>query len=509
MKIMITFLQFILIVSTNIAQPTNGIVAHYPFNGDYQDYSGQGNDGSGINTTFMNDRFGETDKAVYFNGDDAYVTIPNSTSLSSPTEQLAISIWFYLEQANTIHNPFLTKSDDPNQSGQYMLNYQKYTGDSHIDLNFNHSAHNYAYTFSLQEWYHLVVSYDGSSIKYYVNSTYIGELGTTGNIEQSSLPLEFGRNVPGATEYYKGGLDDIRIYNRALTETEILELYHESDWQLDQGLVAYYPFNGNTNDESGNGNNPSSVNEITYVDGFINEAAQFTSTSYLEVPDNSSLDFSNASGVTIMAWIRQEQAEQGDIFRKMGEGYTEDDEYGLAVLQTGQISGAFNSPEQTYRVIESNSYLTFNEWNHIVFMWNKTDSSICIYINGILDNKINSPVASIQNTNVPLRIGHALQSYLPSFIGLIDDLRFYNRTLTESEILELYHEGGWGGNIAPMKPQNLVAIAGNGQVTLKWNQNTEADFLKYRIYMGTDSTILSLKDSSATSITDTIDFKLL
>jgi hypothetical protein len=60
-----------------------------------------------------------------------------------------------------------------------------------------------------------------------------------------------------------------------------------------------------------------------------------------------------------------------------------------------------------------------------------------------------------------------------------------------------------GSNTAPATPQNLTATAGNAQVLLKWNKNTETDFLKYRIYLGSDSTTLSLKDSSTASILDT------
>ncbi len=59
------------------------------------------------------------------------------------------------------------------------------------------------------------------------------------------------------------------------------------------------------------------------------------------------------------------------------------------------------------------------------------------------------------------------------------------------------------GNTTPATPQNLTATAGNGQVTLKWNKNTEADFLKYRIYCGTTSGSETLVDSSSASITDT------
>ena len=55
----------------------------------------------------------------------------------------------------------------------------------------------------------------------------------------------------------------------------------------------------------------------------------------------------------------------------------------------------------------------------------------------------------------------------------------------------------------PAAPLSLIASTGNSQVTLKWNKNTEADFLKYRIFMGTDSVNVSLKDSTSASISDT------
>ena len=50
---------------------------------------------------------------------------------------------------------------------------------------------------------------------------------------------------------------------------------------------------------------------------------------------------------------------------------------------------------------------------------------------------------------------------------------------------------------SPVAPQNLIAISGNGQVTVKWNKNTESDFLKYRIYKGTTSGSETLADSSS------------
>jgi fibronectin type 3 domain-containing protein len=68
-----------------------------------------------------------------------------------------------------------------------------------------------------------------------------------------------------------------------------------------------------------------------------------------------------------------------------------------------------------------------------------------------------------------------------------------------------YQSGGIsGGNVTPpATPQNLTATAGNAQVTLRWNKNTETDFLKYYVYMGTDSVSMALKDSTVGGVADT------
>ncbi|OIP56461.1 MAG: hypothetical protein AUK34_11345 [Ignavibacteria bacterium CG2_30_36_16] len=213
-----------------------------------------------------------------------------------------------------------------------------------------------------------------------------------------------------------------------------LAVFSISVWS--QGLVAHYPLNGNANDSSGNGND-GTLNGVTFASNNTMTFAQFTSTSYINVPDNSTFDFSNASGVTIATWIRQEQSTSGDILRKMGTSGSSDDEYGLWLSSTGQISGGLNGPGQQ-KILQAKSFLSLNTWTHVVFMWNKVDSKISFYINGILDTITNSTITSIQNTNAVLRIGAWVQSYLNSFTGSIDDIRIYNRALSYEEIQILY-----------------------------------------------------------------------
>lgn len=86
------------------------------------------------------------------------------------------------------------------------------------------------------------------------------------------------------------GYSYVRIYNRALSEAEVEELYNlESRLPVTDGLVAYYPFNGNPNDESGNGNHGAAIGTTTSVDRFgsPNASRFFNGTSdYIEIPSS-------------------------------------------------------------------------------------------------------------------------------------------------------------------------------------------------------------------------------
>lgn len=205
--------------------------------------------------------------------------------------------------------------------------------------------------------------------------------------------------------------------------------------QPTQGLVAYYPLNGNANDSSGNGNH-GTLNGVSFASSNNRTFAQFSAASYINVPDNSTFDFSSASGVTIATWVRQEQNTSGYILIKMGVGGSSDDEYSLSLNELGYVTGAFNSPT-TFKVVSTKFPIALNTWNHIVLIWNKADSKISFYVNAVMDTSVNSSVTSIQNTTQPLRIGKP-QHTANSFIGSIDDIRIYNRALSYQEIQILY-----------------------------------------------------------------------
>lgn len=206
------------------------LVAHYPLNGNTNDLSGNNNTGTIIGgVTPTTDRFGNPNSAMQFNGIDGYIEVPNSPSLQSPTNAITMAGWIYIESFPTNQVAvagFINKTNNPSY-GQYGLNYHHWATPSAIHFYGSGGTLGYGAPIDLQigEWYFMASTYDGNEVNIYLNGQIIGTQAVTGSIVPDDNPLTLGLDTPGDTEYLHGKLDDVRIYNRALSQQEILERY--------------------------------------------------------------------------------------------------------------------------------------------------------------------------------------------------------------------------------------------------------------------------------------------
>ncbi len=109
-------------------------------------------------------------------------------------------------------------------------------------------------TLTVNEWYHIAATYDGSLIKYYVNGCKVNELPATGDLVQNNLITAIGAR-PGNTvpvEHFRGNIDEVRIWNLVRTETEIQQNMNFLLPTTQPGLQAYYKFNNNYLNSQGN-----------------------------------------------------------------------------------------------------------------------------------------------------------------------------------------------------------------------------------------------------------------
>ncbi len=216
----------------NISIPiNNGLVACYPFNGNANDESGHGNNGVVTGATLTSDRNGNANKAYYFNGTSDYILAPNSSSLQ-PTNTLSVCAWVKPDVNSNQWTPVLSKrytpSSDPWNSysidggaannQKWLFNVSKGTAGSQSSAITTQSA-NYS------NWTFLVGTYDGVSQKFYVNGVLDKTISSSGNIGYSTMGFYIGNNNE-LSQWFKGKIDDVRIYNRALSACEIFTLYN-------------------------------------------------------------------------------------------------------------------------------------------------------------------------------------------------------------------------------------------------------------------------------------------
>ena len=154
------------------------------------------------------------------------------------------------------------------------------------------------------------------------------------------------------------------------------------------GLVAFYPFNGNANDESGYGNNGTVNGPVLTTDRLGNSDKAYLfdgANDWIKVEDSSSININGTSSLTISAWVYStDNSGQRMIVSKWGPGGYEDDQY-IISLSSGKVHAQFGGgPADPY----STQTLETNTWYHVAVVFNYAAQKLSTYINGSLDNSI-------------------------------------------------------------------------------------------------------------------------
>jgi len=221
MRKLIFFSFFVFITSLSYSQC---LVAQYNLNGNANDVSGNGNHGT-INGCIANtDRFGNVNGSLHFDGVNDFITVPASASLNL-SNTMTFTTWFIS------HDPFV--------SGQTLIGRQRTAIDKGINLSFDNLSGkieledltNYESAtasfggYHMGKWHMLTATHDGTDTKIYID----GILKTTepGAISLPNItePFNFGREGGFLGNYLHGDLDDIKIYNCALSAADIDSIF--------------------------------------------------------------------------------------------------------------------------------------------------------------------------------------------------------------------------------------------------------------------------------------------
>lgn len=218
------------------------------------------------------------------------------------------------------------------------------------------------------------------------------------------------------------------------------------------GLVAWYRLNlGSGDDNTSNNNNGTAYNTTSAPNrnGSAGLATRFNgANSYIQVPDKSYLSISATGKLSISVWMKPEvldfPSSSGGYVHWLGKGFSNQHEYVLRIYnknsdRPNRVSCyAFNIGGGLGAGSYFQDVFTVNQWVHVTAVYDYPNNSIKIYKNAVLrDSDTFSSYDIIpQNGSAPLRIG--TRDFASYFKGCLDDLRIYNRVLTQSEINALY-----------------------------------------------------------------------
>ncbi len=235
-KILLTALTSLLLSGLQAQTVSNRkLIAHYELNGNATDASSNALNGIGTDLSSAPDRFNNPTGATLFNGTSSHIVIKDDPKIKV-TDSLTVTAWVYqTTKSNIGWNPVISK--------RYAFVSDPYAS---FELS-NHSDLQYKWVFnissgqpgslltpttkessSFQSWKFIAGVFDGSTVKLYVNGVLDTTVAKTTPIGYSSLDMMIGYNGTGANEYFKGRLDEIRIYGRALSALEISTLYDYS-----------------------------------------------------------------------------------------------------------------------------------------------------------------------------------------------------------------------------------------------------------------------------------------
>ena len=226
----------VVMIATYATALPQGLVVHYPLDGDAQDASGNGHDGAVVGATPTSDRFGNPNGALHFDGND-YVSIPDDASLSFGSDSITMMAWVRRSQASSDSGYYMMgHSNGGGNSAKWIfwlgngsLSLVMYpTGGSHW-----FGCGSYAFT---DTWYHVAIRKDGNQLTGFVNGDPLqgGSSSAPGSFGDPTTPMFLGTAEGGHPgRVLRGDLDEVRIYRRALSDVEIRGFY-------DCGTVVNY-----------------------------------------------------------------------------------------------------------------------------------------------------------------------------------------------------------------------------------------------------------------------------
>lgn len=470
-----------------ISDLQKGLVGHWTMNsedvdnGKIRDRSAYDNHGT-LNGGVSNGGYAPSGFALEFDGNDDNVDLGDPSLFNEITDEFSVSVWF--KTSSTGDQVILNNANYNDDTGWQIRTdsgdriqleyYDTSNGNTQPDSNAGNLTNG--------QWHHFVVTFDANNeFVYYVDGKY--DLNGSSNeiLDNDNINTRIGAmEISGHDRRFNGKISDVRVYNRALSQSEINQLYNQRTTRAhkmqkvpvaQQDLVAHYPFaSEGATDQSGNGYDGTN-NGATYIDdGGVNANGAYDfNGSEDEISINKSV-FDVNSSFTLSGWFLV-RGGRGGMAKHDGSGNYMYFGPGNSTVFAFVLSDGSNSigPIHTYN----------SNWTHYAGVYSQTNEKLILYADGILqDQKDVSSLGAVSNHDFAL----GRRAPNDGYGGKISDARVYDRPLSKYEVKRLYQSEGavFGGIEKGYKSSDLTFYAnqwdgsGNtGEVDITGSQFTK------------------------------------
>lgn len=430
---------------TPVDPGAEGLVAYYPLDADASDASGNGLDGVVMGDTTLID--GIMGGAMLFDGDGDYIEVAHDAALDI-TGAISLSLWIRPdaedpEGKGTETAPMAKAGSAASPPWSWQVRYGWGSPKPYMAFTFNTSPRAWAYVgqkLTQGEWHHIACSADGQTLTAYLNGL-ATESTPMGAITSSPTPVLIGSD--GWSCDWIGAIDEVAIYNRALSAAEMLYLAgYRADTGQDPSLSIHYSFDEVGDvvpDQSGKGLDGIVVGDVVAdPDGVLNGAARFANAGYIDLDGPSfPAEFIPTSGMTLAAWMKCENTgDHHALFNARASDQT------WVVHPEARSNGEFRWLLRSYggtTMFDVRAgVVTWDEWLHFAGTYDKASGKAAVCVNGELASEVDvaAPADIAADWAMGARVGKNIDDARP-FTGLMDEFRLYTRALSQDEIVDM------------------------------------------------------------------------
>lgn len=443
-----------LVGASTVDPLTHGLVGYWKMDENTgtstTDSSGNGNNSTTwTGATWAAGKFGS---ATSYNGSDQVVRFAesSSTDLGATTDSYTVSAWIKFTSCANVCDIF-DKMSNSSAAHPFHL-YIDSTNKPYFS--FRDSAGNLSTAFqnsalTAGTWYHLTAVRDklNNKLYLYVNGSLTLSSQTATDTTTTSATnnddISIGNGGGSYTNNdFNGAIDDVRLYNRALTPAEVRQLYNWAPgpvgwWKMDENAGT------SINDSSGNGNNSTTWTGATWTSGKFGSGTAYNgSNQVVRIAESTTTDLgATTDSYTVGAWFKTSTdfSASAAIIEKATGGtfpfvlYINSSEKACFAVRDGATG-----PSICYAATTVND----GRWHYITGVRNVFTDTAYLYLDGVMVNSTTDTTTTTAVNNDDISIGNGSGSYTgEDFTGSIDDARIYNYARTPGQIVEDMNAG--------------------------------------------------------------------